>query len=61
MNNGDREYFDEKFEKMDERIKVVHDDVLVLKTRWDMTLKFVGVVSGFIALITSIVVKFIWR
>ena len=61
MNGTDREYFETRFTRLEQKIGNTHDDVLILKTKWDMTAKVAVAVSGFIALITSIVVKTLWR
>ena len=61
MNNGDREYFEEKFNHFDKRLDKVHDDVLIIKTERKMEKKLTAAIAGGISLAVSIIAGIFWR
>jgi len=56
MNNSDKEYFEGRFCKVEQKLARVHDDVLVLKTQRDSAVKFMYLVAGAVSLIVSLAV-----
>jgi hypothetical protein len=61
MNNSDREYLEGKFTAIHEKLDTQGKQLACIEERWKMTWKFAGFVGGTIALITTIVVKILWR
>lgn len=61
MNGSEKQYLGRKFASIDRKLEALHDDVLVIKTERRMEHKLVAGMSGFIALITTIVVRIFWR
>jgi hypothetical protein len=57
MNNSDKEYFEGRFCKVEQKLERVHDDVLVLKTQRDSVVKFMYLVAGAVSLTISLVVS----
>lgn len=61
MNGTDRDYFDVKLAQIDRRLKVIHDDVLIIKTERKMEKKLVAAVAAVISLAISILAGIFWR
>ena len=61
MNNADREWLEEKFCRIEQKLDTHSERLVRIETRYNMVCKFAGIIGGTIALITSIVVKILWR
>ena len=61
MNNADREYLEKKFWEVHEKLNTNIDRLARIETKYSMVCKFAGIIGGTIALITSIVIKILWR
>jgi len=61
MNNADRQYLEGKFWEVNEKLDNHSERLARMEERWKMVGKFAGLVGGTIALITTVVVKIIWR
>jgi len=57
MNNREKRFFEERFQHMEKKIQLIHDDVLVMKTQRSMGTKFVYIIAGLISLIISFLFK----
>jgi len=68
MRNGDKKWFCTKFEETNAKLVELNKKmdahstrIAVLETKWNMTWKFVTVISGTIALAMTSILKLIWR
>ena len=59
MNKTECTIIQERLDRQEKKLQAIHDDVLVLKTKWNLTWKAASIVAGAIALIISLGVKFL--
>jgi hypothetical protein len=61
MNNADREYLEEKFQRIEQKLDTHSCQLARIEERWKVAWKFAGLVGGTVALITSIVMGILGR
>jgi len=61
MNSKDREWLEERFNAMDTKLDKHTEAIACLQTKWNMMEKFITIGSSIVALITSIVIRILWR
>ena len=61
MNGKDRDYFEERFDRLESHMSRNSIAIARLQEKWKMMEKFAALISGIIALITTVVLKTLWR
>ena len=61
MNKTDKEYFENIFWAVDQRLDLLHDDVLIIKTERKMEKKFTVAIAGAIAFVVTTLTGLFWR
>ena len=61
MNNADRNWLEERFERINQKLDLHSEKLASMEERWSMVCRFTALIGGIVALITSIVIGIIRR